>query len=266
MSQRGPIRILVVDDSRVCQEILSALLEADPDISVIGSACSGPEAIARTVELRPDVISMDVSMSGEMDGIEATAEIMKISPCRVVIVSALVREGDAELSMRALQSGALAVVKKPRELGSEEFMQDKRHLLGTIKAVAGVQLRRRGTASVRPDAGSDRPSPRTDLGSLVGRRYDIVAIAASVGGPEALQKIFSELSPDFPRPVVLVQHMSPGFIGGFVSWLDSVSPLRVKLATHGERLRQGVVHVAPSDRHLYLSSRGTAGRPTSFNP
>ncbi len=255
MSSKRPIRVLIVDDSSTYRGLLSHVVNADPAFEVIGVAQDGSEAIRKASELRPQVISMDVAMP-DIDSIEATKRIMRECPTRIVAVSALINDGDAELSMRVMAAGALAAVKKPDHLGTTEFEDARRHLLTTLKAVVEVQLDDMPVAAdaATPVAGSSRP---VRVAALRGHNpYQVVAIAASLGGPKMLRRLLSALPREFPFPIVAVQHMTADFTEGFASWLNDVSLLPVKSASEGDALEAGVVYMAPAQAHIRLRERG----------
>jgi two-component system chemotaxis response regulator CheB len=242
------IRVLVADDSATVRELLVAILESDPDIEVVGQAKNGVEAVDLAKRLRPDLITMDVHMP-VMDGFAATKEIMVRAPTPIIIVSSSASGRDVEMSLNALRAGALMVVAKPHDPGAPTFNGRQEQFLSMAKAMADVKVVRRWdrTASV---AGSGTPLLRTADGGAA----RVVAIAASTGGPAALQRILNDLPPGFPAPVLVVQHIAAGFTEGLADWLAASSPLQVKVAEHGEPLAPRTAYLAPDDRHLGLES------------
>lgn len=242
------IRVLVAEDSVTVRELLVAILESDPEIRVVGQAKNGREAVELARELRPDLITMDVHMPG-LDGFAATKEIMVEVPTPIIIVSSSSHGRDVDLSLNALRAGALMVVPKPDDPASPMFNGRLEQFLSMAKAMAGVKVVRRWAPRAAPP-----PSVPGPLAGVVAVPR-LVAIAASTGGPAALQRILSDLPGDFPAPILVVQHIAGGFTEGLTEWLGASSPLRVKLAEHREELRPRTVYVAPDDRQLGVADQ-----------
>jgi two-component system chemotaxis response regulator CheB len=240
------IRVLVAEDSVTVRELLVAILERDPGIRVVGQAKNGREAVALARELRPDLITMDVHMP-EMDGFEATKEIMVQAPTPIIIVSSSSRSRDVDLSLDALRAGALMVVQKPDDPASPMFNGQRAQFLSMARAMAGVKVVRRWATS----APSPPPAPRPPAGTEAPR---VVAVAASTGGPAALHRILGDLPGDFPVPILVVQHIAKGFAEGLAHWLAAGSPLRVKLGEPRERLAPRTVYLAPDGHQLGVTA------------
>ncbi len=237
------IRVLVAEDSLTAREFLVGILQSDPDIEVVGQAKNGVEAVQLASQLRPDLITMDVHMP-LLDGLEATKEIMVRSPTPIVIVSNSASHREVELSLNAMRAGALMVIEKPGSPASAQFDGQRDRLLAMIKAMAEVRVVRRWDRK-RMSAPSLAARDR-----MAGAAIRLVAVAASTGGPAALQRILGDLHGDFPAPVLVVQHIATGFMAGLCDWLGSSCNLRVKVAEDGEPLRPRTVYLAPDDRHL----------------
>ena len=246
------IRVLVAEDSITVSNLLVAMLNTDPEIEVIGQAKNGIEAVVMTKRLKPDLVTMDIQMP-LMDGFAATKEIMIESPTPIVIVSGHVDVREVTVTMQALRAGALAVLPKPVGPQAPDFEELSRQLLETVKAMSQVKVvRHRAKRPVSPPAPLPvLPPPRKGVGCAV------VAIAISTGGPAALHTLLSGLPGDFPVPILVVQHITKGFVEGLAAWLNTGSSLRVKVAENGEQLVAHTMYIAPDDRHLGVSSKGT---------
>ncbi len=244
------IRVLIVDDSPTARELLAAILNSDPELSVVGVARDGEEAVRRIAELRPDVVTMDIHMPG-LDGFESTKQIMVQTPTPIVIVSASTMVGEVATGMRALRAGALTLVKKPRGPNSTDYERLSDELIDTVKAMADVKVvRHYARLSVPEPARQETPvAPSRRAAST---QHGAVAIAASTGGPPAIQQVLAALPIDFSLPIFVVQHMAKGFTAGFADWLNSSVGLTVKVAADGELLSAGTVYIASESQHLEL--------------
>ena len=250
--------MLVADDSGAARVLIRGILEADPELEVVGQATDGLQAVELAERLEPDVITMDVDMPG-VDGLEATRRIMARTPRPIVLVSG-VFPPDLDNSFRALEAGAVTLLEKPNGPGSPTFAQEAAELVATVKLMAGVKLVRRSASRVL-DGAAPGPAPT----ERPAEPLRIVAVAASTGGPPAVAEILRALPADWSVPVLVVQHIGPGFDVGLVRYLDECCPLPVGLAEHGRVLRGGRVHVSPADRHLGVTAGPkltvTAGEP-----
>lgn len=240
------IRVMVVEDSPTARALMVEILQSDPEIEVVGEATHGAEAVEMTGRLRPDLITMDIHMPG-MDGFTATKHIMAQSPTPIIIVSSSMSGPDVEHSLNAIQAGALMLLPKPDNPTSARFDYRRTELLTMAKAMATVKVVRRWNAA--PSAAPGRH--QSHAGPI-----RIVAIAASTGGPAALHRILSSLPRDFKAPIVVVQHITAGFIGGLADWLRGSCPLEVKVAEPGEELRPKHVYLAPDTGHLGVTPTG----------
>lgn len=232
------IRVLVADDSATFRAILRTVLSTAPDLEVVGEAGDGEEAVGRTLALRPDVVTMDVRMP-RLSGLDAIRRIMRIAPTPVIVVSAEVTGDGQRLSFEALRAGAVEVLPKPRRAGPGSFEEQAEAIRAAVRAFAGTELsilRRR----------SGRSGPTTpDRG-----RARVVGIAASTGGPAALACILSMLPGEYEVPILVVQHIAPGFEEGLVRWLQGETRLEVRLAEDGAPIEPGAVLLAGGGRHL----------------
>jgi two-component system, chemotaxis family, protein-glutamate methylesterase/glutaminase len=249
------INVLVVEDSRVIRDFLVYVLEADPEIRVMGTAESGEAALELLARRRPDVILMDIHLPG-IDGLETTRRIMSSNPVPIVVCTASTHFDQEHTAMRALEAGALAVLKKPRGFGGPDAEAETAAIVNAVKLMSEVKVVRRWnrTAPVSTPVTSALAEP-TPLNGL-GHDVAVVAIGASTGGPPVIFQILSGLSTAFPAPILVVQHISAGFTTGFAEWLASASGLPVHVAQGGETPLPGHVYVARDDHHLRVGPRG----------
>ncbi|PWC31176.1 chemotaxis-specific protein-glutamate methyltransferase CheB [Azospirillum sp. TSO35-2] len=265
------IRVLVVEDSPVIQQLLSHVIGSDPRLEVAGVASSGEQALRMIERSPPDVVSLDIRLPG-IDGFEVTSRIMRHHPLPIVVVASGVR--DLDIPMRALQAGALAVVEKPGSVARADYQTVAHHLCTQLVIMSQVKVIRHriGTRASRPDPKPDgktesRPDPKPDPRPADARlpdeavtadgrrrRFRALGIVTSTGGPAALAKLLKELPAGLPLPVFVVQHMGAPFMAGFADWLGTVCPLPVRLGEHGLAPRPGTVYVAPGDRHMRVDA------------
>jgi two-component system chemotaxis response regulator CheB len=231
------IRCLVVDDSPTFRAALRLTLEARPGVAVVGEAADGLEGVRLAVALRPDVVTMDVRMP-RLEGIEATREIMRRAPTRVLILSG---DRDVGLALRAVDAGAVDVFAKPRGGAPGTFAREVDQLRAAIASVGAAPPRPKDRAAPRPPASAPGDGGTTPLA---------VGFGASTGGPNALATILAALPSPFPVPLLVVQHLADGFHAGLAAWLSARSRHPVRVAADGEPLCAGVVYLAPQDRHL----------------
>jgi two-component system, chemotaxis family, protein-glutamate methylesterase/glutaminase len=255
------IRVLLAEDSPTIRHLLLRLINDAPSLQVIAEARNGQEAVELTEKLKPDVISMDIQMPG-MDGLEATRQIMARCPTPIVMVSGVL-EADIDLSFKAIQAGALAVIPKPPARDEPTFRAQQRRLTSVLTAMAGVSLVRRWgsrvetpayVSNVPANAGEGlKPSPAKGLTNPV----ELLAIGASAGGPSALSTLLSSLPASLPIPILVVQHLPDEFIAGLARWLDDVTPLKVCVASAGMPLQAGSVYLSPGRAHLQIARHGS---------
>jgi two-component system, chemotaxis family, protein-glutamate methylesterase/glutaminase len=249
------IRVLVVEDSATAREFLLQILSSDPMFEVVGTAETGEEAIEAVERTRPEIITMDVHMP-RMNGFDAARRIMETYPTPIVIVSSAADATDTAKAFRAIESGAVAVMRKPSGVGHPDHEQSVSELIRTIKVMSEVRVVRRWPR-YRPTEILPAVSTPTEFPmDTVQAQVRIVAIGASTGGPPVLQTILAGLPRSFPVPVLIVQHIAKGFTQGFVEWLAQSSSLPVHVATHGESVRDGQAYVAPDGLHMAVSADG----------
>jgi two-component system, chemotaxis family, protein-glutamate methylesterase/glutaminase len=238
------IKVLIVDDSALVRQILSAILGREADITVVGQAADPLIARDKIKELNPDVLTLDVEMP-RMDGLEFLEKLMRLRPMPVVMISSLTERG-ADVTLRALELGAVDFVTKPK-LGVAEGLEEyAREIVAKIHAAARSRVRRR---SAVPHAPLVVPS------AIKGASEKLILLGASTGGTEAIKEVLLDMPPTCP-PIVIVQHMPPGFTASFAKRLDGLCRITVKEAQDGKRIVPGHAYIAPGGRHLVLKRSG----------
>ncbi|SDI52773.1 two-component system, chemotaxis family, response regulator CheB [Pseudomonas flavescens] len=275
------VKVLVVDDSGFFRRRVSEILSSDPNITVVGTATNGREAIDQALALKPDVITMDYEMP-LMDGITAVRSIMQRCPTPVLMFSSLTHEG-ARVTLDALDAGAVDFLPKNFEDISRNPEKVKQLLCEKVHSISRSNRRGIGAASLTPPAGgslsrpagtSSTPAPVARPQSSVShapaerhpaaasatpkrKAYRLVAIGTSTGGPVALQRVLTQLPANFPTPIVLIQHMPAAFTKAFAERLDKLCKISVKEAEDGDMLRPGLAILAPGGKQMMIDGRGT---------
>ncbi|MDH5676137.1 MAG: chemotaxis protein CheB [Myxococcales bacterium] len=234
----NPLRLLVVDDSALCRELLCEALEAERDIAVVGQAASGTEALRRVDELKPDLVTMDVRMPG-MDGLQTVSQLMAERPLPILIVTELPAGPDDQVAFEALRRGALDVARKP-VVTDAGFGKDLRE---RVRWLAKTPVVLHPRPSRDPSLG---PPPGLRPHSAIG----LVGVGASAGGPSALSSLLGALPGDFGATVAVVQHLPAGFAAAFASYLEARTKLSVVIAEGPIALRPATVVLPPDDCHL----------------
>jgi two-component system, chemotaxis family, protein-glutamate methylesterase/glutaminase len=241
------IRVLVAEDSAVVRQHLVALLEADPAISVVGTAVDGEDAVRRAESLRPDVILCDIHMP-KLDGYAAARLIMERAPTPIVMATASGSPSDTRAAFDAIQAGALVLVAKPVGPGDPGAAEAAAELIRTVKLMSEVRVVRRWRTRAEP------PPPLERIASH--RKPRVIAIGASTGGPAVVADVLRGLPEALDCPVLVVQHITAGFTEAFADWLATTTRRRVELACGGRRAEPGTVYVAPSGEHLGITATG----------
>lgn len=247
------IKVLITEDSPVVRGYLQYVLNSDPDIEVIGIAENGEEAVRMVDQHKPDVVTMDIHMP-KMDGFEATRQIMETNPVPIVICSASWNPEEVDKTFRTMEAGAVAALEKPRGMGHPDSEASVRELLQTIKLMAGVKVVRRWSKGrlkklEKAPAKLAEETPKE-------LNYKIVVMGSSTGGPMVLQTILAGLPKEFPLPILIVQHIAPGFLNGLGEWLSRTTNLPVHIASDGEGLKPGQVYLAPDGYQMGILTGG----------
>ncbi len=238
------IRVLIVDDSFLVQEVLKEMLSTDDGIEVVGTAENGKEGVEKVMELKPDFVTMDINMP-VMNGLEAIDHIMAEYPIPILVISSI---NDSKISFDACARGAMDVFPKG------DIDPDKASkLIEKIKLLANVKV----IGHVKPGEEEEEPIKVDDVTLEMAPAFGkVIAIACSTGGPKALSTILPELSPEYKYPIVIAQHIEDGFLSGLVGWLNQVSPLKVEEGLQGIKLEPGKIYVSPSERHMQVEKDG----------
>ncbi|HEX2094016.1 MAG TPA: chemotaxis response regulator protein-glutamate methylesterase [Longimicrobiaceae bacterium] len=253
-SDDRPYTVLVVDDSALMRRVITDVVSSTDEFRVVATARNGNDALRKVHQYDPDLVTMDVEMPG-LDGLGALGYIMSETPRPVVMLSAHTVEG-GELTLRALDYGAVDFVAKPSGTVSLDIGKVSDRLLEALRAAASANL-----ANIRvqvPRAGGAppvRPLRADDAGAGVA-----VAVAASTGGPRALAELIPRLASSFGAAVLVVQHMPPRFTRSLAERLDGLSALRVSEAEDGEPVRANHVYLAPGDFHMRVMRDGSGAR------
>lgn len=241
------MRVMLVDDSSSSRMLLRAILE-DAGFAVC-EADSGQAALDRLDAERPDLITMDVHMPG-MSGFTTTRRIMAQRPTPIVIVTGGNGQPAAQTAMQALEVGALQVLDKPTGPADPLFSLHCEVLIAALRRLASTPVH-------QPDRGAAADIAASDaaLAGWLRRPLRLLAIGASAGGPPAIKKLLEQIGPDCPWPVLLVQHISPGFAQSYCEWLTAQTPLPVQPAGAGKVARPGHIYVAPDNLHLLVDGQ-----------
>jgi len=240
-------RVLIVDDSALVRQVLSNILAGHPNLEVVGIAKDPYEARERVRDLNPDVLTLDVEMP-RMDGITFLSKLMKAHPMPVVMLSSLTAKGTST-ALDALDLGAIDVIGKPTMDQATGLQAMGTEIAETVYAAALAHV------SGRRAPAQDAATALAPLAQRARAGRALIAIGSSTGGTEALRQVFEAIPENLP-PVVVVQHMLPGFTAAFADRLNRTSRARVKVAQDGEALKPGTVYLAPNDIHLSVARNG----------
>lgn len=254
-------KVVIADDSAFMRKVIREFLSSHPEMDVVAAARNGKEAIEKVKQFRPDVVTMDVEMP-ELDGLHALSWIMEHMPTPVVMLSSLTKEG-AEVTFEAIEKGAVDFIAKPSGTISLDLYKVKREIIEKVLAASKAKVYPAGQKPAEAIAGR-RSREEIEKGKVTSQRSsrNIVVIGTSTGGPRALQQVVTRLPDDIAAPILVVQHMPPGFTKTLAQRLDSLSAVHVKEADHKEILQRGVVYIAPGGFHLKVKE--SEGKATAW--
>jgi two-component system chemotaxis response regulator CheB len=273
------ISVLVVDDSALMRNLIGKMIDATPGLTVADKAMNGNFALQKIPRVEPDIICLDLEMP-EMNGIEFLRERKKRGIDIPVIILSSIAEKGATITMEALSLGANDFIQKPSGSISEDIHTVADHLTSLLIAYGGKYRRAKGKKVLAPEEYTKKPEPdlakkplfSTTFGLFGGPekiepatppqqlrrpgKTEVIAIGISTGGPDALRVVFSNLDSDLTQPILVVQHMPPGFTMEFAKSLDRICPLNVKEAEEGDILTPGWVYIAQGNKHLEVERKG----------
>ncbi|HLR10725.1 MAG TPA: chemotaxis response regulator protein-glutamate methylesterase [Sporosarcina sp.] len=271
MANRRKKKVLVVDDSAFMRKIISDIINKHSQMEVVDTARNGKDALQKLVQLKPDVITLDVEMP-LMNGLEALKEIMRIQPTPVVMLSSTTKLG-AENTMLAMENGAVDFIAKPGGAISLNLKDIEDEISKKVFAAAAVSVKKLSTTIGHPKQTQSKVlRPTMTKQSTIeqkrpvseekrpfhGTGKTIVAIGTSTGGPRALQQVLTHLPAHLAAPIVIVQHMPPGFTKSLADRLHHLSEISVTEVKDGEVLQNGTAYIAPGGKHFTVKKMGAS--------
>lgn len=240
-----PIKVLIIDDSAFTRQTIKGILEKVPNIKIVGVAVDGHDGMTKILRLEPDVVTLDLMMP-KMDGFTLLRWIMEEKPLPVIIVSSY---GDRSTVFKALELGAVDFVVKPTDKASKELKEIENDILRKVLGVTSLNIEKlkKSVSHLRAAKAISNFHSFED-----NKEIELVAMGASTGGPTAIQTILTRLPGNFPRGMVISQHMPRGFTKQFADRMDKISALRIKEAEQGEPIEKGKVLICPGGHHLVL--------------
>jgi two-component system chemotaxis response regulator CheB len=239
------IKVLIVEDSIVAQQMLTHILNSEPGIQVVGTASNGTEALKFVNKNKPDVITMDYYLP-DANGLQVARQIMETKPVPIIIVSATWTADQYSEAFSLMEAGAVGTIKRPPGPGHSEHESLSRQLVQQVKSMSEIKVVRRSSKF----KGKQFEAAQIPF---IARR--LVAIGASTGGPPVLDTILSQLPADFPYPITVVQHIADGFLDGLVNWLQPRCKLKIHIASNDQLLERGNVYIAPDYHHLGVTAQ-----------
>ena len=243
-------KVLIVDDSAVVRKVLSSLINAEPDMEVVGTAPDPYSARDKLVELKPDVMTLDIEMP-RMDGLTFLKKVMAHFPIPTIIVSSVTRQG-CDTSMKALELGAVSVVPKPSEAYSIESIEPQ--LIQAVRAAAMARVNTKPIPKTEQHS-TDTHQISKNVISSIATTNKLIVIGSSTGGTEALKDVIYKFPPNTPG-VLVVQHMPAGFTQAFANRLNESAQIEVREAKDGDSIIPGLCLIAPGDFHMVLRRDG----------
>lgn len=250
------IRVLVIDDSAFMRKIIKDMLSYSDKIEVVGIGKNGLEAIELNKELQPDVITLDIEMP-IMNGVDALKQIVKDRKVHVIMFSSLTKK-DTDITMETLQQGAYDFITKPSSILKVNTDDIRIELISKVESTEKSNLSNIFAKSSINTNRRREPKTTSRMGtkSTNGNIKKIIAIGTSTGGPKALQEVMPYIPANIEGPVLIVQHMPPGFTKSLAERLNNMSDIRIKEAEDGDILKNGCGYLAPGDRHLKIEKNG----------
>ena len=247
------IKVLIVDDSALMRKVIADILEKDREIRVIGTAKNGKEALEKIPKLKPDLITLDIEMP-VMDGISTLEGIVENYQIPVIMLSNLTVKG-ADLTLKALEIGAVDFITKPKNIFNMGSKDEKYQLIEKVKMVSKTKVKKGSLYNNNiKNIQKNKEDIKEDIiekTDYINKSYNsIIAIGTSTGGPKALQEIIPKIPYNINASILVVQHMPAGFTKSLANRLDSISQIKVKEAENGERLHRGYCYIAPGDFHM----------------
>jgi two-component system, chemotaxis family, protein-glutamate methylesterase/glutaminase len=243
------IRVLIVEDSPLICKILSKILNSDDSLEVVGIANDGKKAVEYAMSLKPDIITMDINLP-VINGFEATKKIMAYVPTPILIVSSSLYTVEMNLAFKAISLGALDVVEKGPMETQDNIDKFGRMIIEKVKLLSKVRV------ITHPEARIENIGlrPGNVMQDLKGNK--VVGIVSSTGGPKALLDVLTGITEEMNFPIVIVQHIVPGFTAGLIDWLQSESHKNISMATNGAIIQPGNVYIAPENFHMQIFTQG----------
>lgn len=237
------IKVLIVEDSLVAQQLLTHILNGESGIQVIGTAASGADAIKFVNKTKPDVITMDFYLP-DANGLQVARQIMETKPVPIIIVSATWTADQYSEAFSMMDAGAVGTMKRPPGPGHSEHESLAQELVQLVKSMSEIKVVRRSAKF---------KAKQFEVAQIPFMQRRLVAIGASTGGPPVLDTILSQLPADYPYPIVIVQHIAEGFLDGLVNWLQPKCKLKIHIAENNQLIETGHVYIAADHHHLAVS-------------